>query len=167
VIALGRCRGLPPDALGLRRVPARALLAAVPLGLGLVAVNLGSSVLLRALGATAVAGTGAGDLLPGGLDTVGVVALLVSAALIAPLVEELLFRGLLQPALSARLGPAAGLWLTAGLFTLAHGSAGGVFHLVAGLAYGLVARRAGSIWPAVVVHGLNNAAAVLLVAVFL
>ena len=41
--------------------------------------------------------------------------------LVAPLVEELFFRGFLYPALARPMGQAAGIGLTAGLFALLHG----------------------------------------------
>ncbi|MBB3141083.1 CPBP family intramembrane glutamic endopeptidase [Halomonas organivorans] len=73
--------------------------------------------------------------------------------------EELLFRGVLQRWLAARLGGALGLTAAAALFGLAHFPGGAGFVAVAagaGLLYGLVYRWTGRLAWAVLVHwGLN------------
>lgn len=90
-------------------------------------------------------------------------ALLVglTVALAPAFTEELFFRGLLQPALTTRLGPAAGIVLASLLF--------GAFHVdppqaagaaVLGLALGFVTYRTGSLWPAIAAHAANNALAI-------
>ncbi len=75
--------------------------------------------------------------------------------------EELLFRGMLQRRLVARLGGALGLAAAAALFGLAHFPAGAGFMAVAavaGLLYGLVYRWTGRLAWAVLAHwGLNLA----------
>ena len=78
---------------------------------------------------------------------------------VAILAEELLFRGLLQPALIARLGTWPGLLLTAALFGAAHLPFSLAFALVAtlaGLGYGLVFQRSGQLRWAIALHaGVN------------
>ena len=78
---------------------------------------------------------------------------------VAVLAEELLFRGLLQPALIARLGTWPGLLLTAALFGAAHLPFSPAFALVAtlaGLGYGLVFQRSGQLRWAIALHaGVN------------
>jgi CAAX protease family protein len=77
--------------------------------------------------------------------------------------EELLFRGLLQNSLSRSLSSATGGWVAASLvFGLAHISNNGVFPnwryvllaTIAGIFYGRVWRKTGSIFPAAIVHAL-------------
>lgn len=74
---------------------------------------------------------------------------------VAALCEELVFRGAVQ-------GLAAGLggWSTAVqavLFAAAHGiGPGGLYALGFGLGLGWLRRRTGSLWPGVLLHGLNN-----------
>lgn len=75
------------------------------------------------------------------------------------LAEELLFRGLLQGALVARLGAARGIGLGAALFGLAHAPFSLPFALVAGVAglgYGWVLQLSGRLYAAVLLHGAVN-----------
>lgn len=71
-----------------------------------------------------------------------------------PVVEELLFRGLLQ-------GVGRGAWtlfLSAGLFALAHGVNAFLLPLFwTGLVLGVMARRSGSLLPGILLHALFNA----------
>jgi membrane protease YdiL (CAAX protease family) len=97
---------------------------------------------------------------------VGILAALVVAVLVAPLGEELLYRGVLQRGLTARWGVRWALPVASVAFLLGHGPDMGAFHLVAGLVYGWVAHRTASVWPAVVLHAVNNAAVLALLAVF-
>ncbi|HYQ39708.1 MAG TPA: CPBP family intramembrane glutamic endopeptidase [Pseudomonas sp.] len=78
---------------------------------------------------------------------------------VSVLAEELLFRGVLQGALVARLGPARGIALTAGLFGLAHLPLSPLFALlaaVAGLGYGWVLQLSGRLGAAVLLHAAVN-----------
>lgn len=78
---------------------------------------------------------------------------------VAVLAEELLFRGLLQPALIARLGTWPGLLLTAGLFGAAHLPFSPAFALVAtlaGLGYGLAVLHSGQLRSAIALHAAVN-----------
>ena len=78
---------------------------------------------------------------------------------VAVLAEELLFRGLLQPALVQRLGQWPGLLLTAALFGAAHLPFSPSFALVAmlaGLGYGLTFDRTGRLSAAIALHGALN-----------
>lgn len=91
------------------------------------------------------------------------VALLVVGAF-AGVAEELFFRGYVQRRLAARFGAAAGVAIAAGLFALAHfDPRHAAFALVFGAYVGAVAAWCGSTVPAIVVHSINNAVAVLLV----
>ena len=79
--------------------------------------------------------------------------------------KELLFRGLLQPALIRRLGAWPGLLLTAALFGAAHLSLGPLFALlagVAGLGYGLALHYSGRLSLAIALHGAVNLLHILL-----
>jgi membrane protease YdiL (CAAX protease family) len=87
----------------------------------------------------------------------------VAVVVLAPLTEELLFRGLAQPDLATRVGRAAALVLVATLFA--------VFHLdlvsapaiaVAGVALGALADRWRSVRPGLVMHAGVNALPVVL-----
>ena len=84
---------------------------------------------------------------------------------VAVLAEELLFRGVLQPALVKRLGTWPGLLLTAGLFGAAHLPFSTLFAAVAacaGLGYGLAFHYSGRISLAIALHAAVNLAHLLL-----
>lgn len=87
---------------------------------------------------------------------------LVLTALLVPVVEELVFRGA-GYSLLVRHGRAAAIIGTALLFGLAHGLLLALPVLVAfGLGLAWIRSRTGSVFPGIVLHGLFNAAAVLL-----
>jgi membrane protease YdiL (CAAX protease family) len=83
--------------------------------------------------------------------------------LIAPLAEELFFRGLLFPVMRARFGVAWGVVVTGALFAVVHAVGSPpetlivLFVLGAGLC--LLYLRTGSLLPCVGLHALNNAIA--------
>jgi len=85
------------------------------------------------------------------------------AAGLAPLCEELAFRGHLLTALSQRRSPASALVLQAAFFAGLHvDPVRFPALLLLGLVYGWLTVVAGSIWPAVLAHAVNNAAATAL-----
>ncbi|MEZ4311157.1 MAG: CPBP family intramembrane glutamic endopeptidase [Polyangiaceae bacterium] len=94
---------------------------------------------------------------------------LVIAAVLAPLLEEAVFRGALQSALQGRLGGVFALIATALLFAIIHPQVGlglvGV--LVLGLMLSLVRLHERSLWPGVVLHAINNGVALLIVTALL
>jgi membrane protease YdiL (CAAX protease family) len=86
---------------------------------------------------------------------------LVLAVGIAPLLEELLFRGLILQGFLRRYRPGVALFASALLFGLAHGNVHQF--LVAfplGLANGWLVWRTRSLWPAIALHAMLNGAAV-------
>jgi membrane protease YdiL (CAAX protease family) len=91
-------------------------------------------------------------------------ALAAVATVIAPVCEEVAFRGHLQTLLGARLRPGGAIALAALLFAVLHlDPVRFVAVLELGLVFGWLAWRAGSVWPAVAGHAANNLAATLLV----
>lgn len=101
-------------------------------------------------------------------DVALLVALSTIAVVVAPLVEELFFRGLLQRSLEVSLPPWLAIATTSAVFGLAHvdpargwsnvsvvvatGSGGAIF--------GMVARSFRRLGPAIVAHSLFNAVAI-------
>lgn len=85
-------------------------------------------------------------------------ALAAVATLLAPVCEEIAFRGYLQTTLGLRRGPAAAIAGSAVLFALLHMNPV-LFPALAvlGAVFGWLTWRAGSIWPAVLAHAVNNA----------
>jgi membrane protease YdiL (CAAX protease family) len=82
----------------------------------------------------------------------------VDVALLTPVFEELLFRGLLQPKLELALSSTEAWIVQAALFAAAHLSPVIlVTHFGMGLALGWVRRRSGSLLPGIVLHAAWNA----------
>lgn len=82
---------------------------------------------------------------------------MLGAVVLAPLVEEWMFRGRLQPALIRKLGSAAGIVVTASAFAALHGT---LVHLPVALMTGIVMGGAvhltGRLLSAVVIHATRN-----------
>jgi membrane protease YdiL (CAAX protease family) len=89
--------------------------------------------------------------------------LMVAAVTLAPLFEELVFRGLLQPLLVRSAGAMAGVFLAALPFALLHGPEYGwswrhvLLILVAGVGFGLKRLRTNSTGAAAIMHSAYNA----------
>ena len=95
------------------------------------------------------------------------IPLALMAVSLGPLVEELLFRGVLLSALLQRRGSATAIVLSSVLFALMHlpGLNWQVFAvpnlLLLALALAWLRLRSGSIWPSVLAHGIYNLMAVV------
>lgn len=136
-----------------RSVP---LSVAVGLGCWLFSVTYRAIVLAAGLhpgasesgGFTGLYGTGAFAI----VMTVGVLAVL------GPALEELLLRGVVLPAVSARFGVWSAILFSALAFALLHGSLWSLLPLtVLGVGVGWLAVRSRSLWPAILAHVLYNA----------
>jgi membrane protease YdiL (CAAX protease family) len=103
-------------------------------------------------------------------ERLALVETLVVAVGLAPLVEEWLFRGVIQQGLVAHMGARFGVVVTALLFALGHGGAGisaqsyaaivtQIF--VLGLAFGFVRQATGSLLAAILLHAAVNGLGVL------
>jgi membrane protease YdiL (CAAX protease family) len=81
---------------------------------------------------------------------------------VAPVVEEFIFRGLIQRELERRHGAAVGIAGGAALFALVH-LLPWIFplHFFLGAAFGFVVWATRSIWTGVILHTANNAAAMV------
>ncbi len=79
---------------------------------------------------------------------------------VAPLMEELFFRGLLLRGLLRRWPAVPAVVASALLFALFHANPWQFLApLILGLFYGWLTVRSGSLWPAILAHALNNAIA--------
>lgn len=87
----------------------------------------------------------------------------ITACAIAPVLEELLFRGVILQGFVQRYGGRRAIWLSALLFGAAHAN---VHQFLGTLPFGLLAGwlvlRTGSLWPAMAAHALFNAGALAL-----
>jgi uncharacterized protein len=89
---------------------------------------------------------------------------LVLAAVIVPVVEELIYRGL-GFTLLAQFGDLAAIFMTAIAFALAHGIVEGIpVFFVIGAALAFVRSRTNSIYPSMIMHGTFNGIQVILAA---
>lgn len=142
-------------ALRLAGVPASVYWPALQLGIALVIANMAAAVFIGPLPEQVELVTEA----EGTLEWAALIALVVIAA---PLIEEVLFRGLIQGALEARLGHWAAIVLAGGAFAAVHGPQAAPFFLFWSLPVGWITWRSGSIRPAIVVHAVNNLTGVAL-----
>jgi membrane protease YdiL (CAAX protease family) len=151
------------EVLAIRPVPVRVALAAVVAGLALQLplaelsnlaqelqpIPLEQQLLQREL----VTPDGAFD----------AIAILLALVVVAPLTEELVFRGLLLPGLAERYGLGFALFTSALAFGLVHGSFAAIpYATVAGLALGAVRFWTKSLLPAIALHSAVNAVPLLL-----
>ncbi len=90
--------------------------------------------------------------------------LLLQTSVLAPLVEETLFRGILYPALRSRMGVLGGILLSSSIFAILHPTLPAgflpLFSLGVVLAYLYESRK--SLVPSIVLHALNNGFILLL-----
>ena len=97
------------------------------------------------------------ELVLGSRDPLALALLLLTAVVLAPLFEEVIFRGTLLPVLAARVGSGTAVLLSALVFALAHLSIGELAPLtVLGIGLGLLRLRGGRLLPCVLMHALWN-----------
>lgn len=95
-------------------------------------------------------------------STATFVLLAVTVLFAAPIIEELVFRGFLQPLLSRTFGVVAGILITAAIFGSLHAPeysfawqyAFAVF--IAGVVFGWIRARTNSVIPSTIMHGCYN-----------
>lgn len=93
------------------------------------------------------------------LTTLG---LLLAAALVAPICEEVFFRSFIFIGLLKRMPLWPSIALSAVIFGVAHSDIGSLVPLVIiGLALAWARWRSNSIWPGIAIHAINNAAAAI------
>lgn len=93
----------------------------------------------------------------------GLLLAVLVVGFLAPLGEELFFRGYLQTRLRLVWSPGPAILVTALAFGLIHGElVHGVLAFCIGLYLGLVTERSGSVIPAVICHVANNTGSVVL-----
>jgi membrane protease YdiL (CAAX protease family) len=96
-----------------------------------------------------------------GSDAAGMMLTVLVIVLLAPVVEELLLRGVVLGAMQRRVGRWPGIALSAVMFATLHGSLWSFLPMtVLGLALGRIATGRRSLWPAVILHVAYNAAIV-------
>ena len=152
-----RLRGQSWTHWGLRRVKWSVMLGG--LGLGLASMPLIALVALsiRMLFSPEAAHPQAELLRMDGLPLPGQALMTLLVVMLAPLAEELLFRGVIFAAITHPHRPMHAVWVSAALFGLLHGALSVmVATFLLGLIMGLLRLRTGSIWPAWALHVGNN-----------
>lgn len=93
-------------------------------------------------------------------DPIVLVLYTISIVVIPPIVEEMMFRGMILQGLR-RFGDGFAVVASAALFGLYHGNfAQTVFAFLCGLVLGFAVIRTGSLLPAILIHMVNNASSV-------
>ncbi len=127
------------------------------------ALALGFALLLANFAATALLGPSVQDVefITAADDALERALLILAVAVAAPFIEEAVFRGFLQGVLERRFRAWIAIATTGLAFAILHGPAAAIFFFFWSLPVGWVTWRAGSIRPAIVVHGVNNLVGVL------
>jgi membrane protease YdiL (CAAX protease family) len=163
-----RRRKLSWSDVGFRPVGGGALLAMIPAAIGLIFLN--ALVVLATRSIVGDVPTAREQVLGDQLSMSGgeFAALLLLAAVVAPFVEELVFRGLLYRYMRARRGAVVAAIGSAIAFALAHLVPVLFLALfVIGFVLARVAERYDSLIPPITLHGLHNGTAILLLFVTL
>ncbi len=163
-----RRKRLPWSSLGFVPVTPRILLTMVPAGFGLLILNallLAPVSFLLGLGSEERAQEQQESFSPDGsgfpaLEYLGLFFLL---AILAPLIEELLFRGLLYGYLRGRAGVAVSVIVSALIFAVLHVVIPPLF--VMGAIMAVLAERNRSLWPSIALHATNNGLIVIILAI--
>jgi uncharacterized protein len=102
-------------------------------------------------------------LAPEGFTWIAMISMLVLGGLVAPLAEEMFFRGLLYDWMHSRWGTVVGILGSALIFGAVHGevSVGGAA-AVLGIVLAWVYQRSHSLWPSFLIHALNNSVKIVL-----
>jgi membrane protease YdiL (CAAX protease family) len=91
------------------------------------------------------------------------VATILSVTVLAPIFEELFFRGMLYPALRNYLGRTSGLLMNAFIFALLHFQPAGMPSLfIVGLILAYLYEETGSLYSSMIAHSINNIVVLLL-----
>ena len=97
------------------------------------------------------------ELVLGSDEFIPLFLLLITTVVLAPVFEELVFRGILLPVLVSKVGKISGVILSALIFALAHLSVGELPPLfVLGVGLGLMRLSSGRLFPCALMHSLWN-----------
>lgn len=153
-----RGRGVSWRDLGLRPISPGWVLGAIMLGIATVFAIGFVNYLSQSLAGGAMRNPQIEILAPIAMSWQGLLGLLVMAGVVAPIVEEIVFRGVFYAWLRARWGVAVGAFVSALAFALAHGIPILIPALLAqGVILALVYERSGSLWAPIIIHGVFNA----------
>jgi len=137
--------------------------ATMGLGCGLLIVAYGivmaHNILLTFLGV----GTQGEEVMKTFAELDSPVWLILTGVIVAPLVEEIFFRGFLFQGFRQRYGWIAALLLSSGIFAASHlDPVSFIPTFILGAVLGYVYHRSNSLWPGIILHFLNNGFAMCL-----
>jgi len=113
--------------------------------------------LMRASGQPVAMQPGLGTVISLGARDLRIVPFVLTVVVLAPLAEEIVFRGYLLGTLQLVLARGPALGLSAVAFGLVHGLPYALPITLLGLVFGWLRQRHGSLWPSVCAHVLHNA----------
>lgn len=160
-------RRLPWSAVGLR-VPDR-IWWVIAIAAGLIAIPLSGLValLVQMLRGQPFNNPQLPFLAPEGFTWFGFLSMLLLGGVVAPFAEELFFRGVLYPWLR-RWGVNFSIVVSSVIFGAVHGELSvAASAVVLGLIMAWLVERSQSLWPAVIVHIINNSVKIILLYVLL
>ncbi len=101
------------------------------------------------------------DIIVNLMENTSVIWLLIGVGIIAPIAEELIFRGFIQKRLLDSFPVWAAIVIQAFFFALIHGNLVQMsYAFVIGIILGLLVYKSNSIYPAIILHVVNNSIAV-------
>ena len=84
--------------------------------------------------------------------------MMLTSIVLAPVLEEILFRGIVQDSLTEKLGPLRGILIGACVFGIVHIIPQQVINaFFVGIVLGFIYYRSGSLVPVILIHMINNA----------
>ena len=87
----------------------------------------------------------------------GAISMVLAICFLAPIAEEILFRGIILKGLVDKLSPLWAILLSSILFAAIHFSANDTLTLfIVAVGYSMLTLKARSIWPAILAHVINN-----------
>lgn len=87
-----------------------------------------------------------------------------TVVILAPILEEMLFRGIVQESTSRFYGPLAGILIASAIFAIVHPNPQQIVNaFFSGLILGYIYYRTRSLIPVIVIHAVNNAIAYILI----
>jgi len=153
-VALVRTKVTSARDMGLTHVAAGSVLRGLGWGLLFILVSETLTILLRGLG---LGQTQSAQFPVENAGLAGRIAVVIAGCVLAPVAEEIFFRGFVFRAMKARKGLARALIYSSALFGLIHLNLAaflpiGVGAVILALAY----ERSGDLWTAIVAHATNN-----------
>src|SRR5690606_4719168 len=162
LVAIG-LRGATPEQLGLRAAPRRWYLRAVEVAFLTLPLVWLVNATVQAFSGTPFRNPQIELIAPDGFSWSYLFGMTFVTGIVAPIAEEIAFRGVLYGWLRQRFGVPAGVAISALLFSVAHGIPALIPALaVQGMVLALLYERSGSLWPPIIAHGTYNAATVIL-----